>query len=124
MFSVLHASKGSKTVVLVQFKTFPSRDNLFLEEAVLKRGTAIYRFRSPNGPLSAAVITCSDVFGMTADVVSQLIDRSTLIHIQLNPSPRNSVYRQYRKTAFETNPDMSKCHVVCLKLGRIRGPTR
>ena len=27
--------------------------------------------------------------------------RSTLIHIQLNPDPRNSVYRQYRKTAFD-----------------------
>ena len=30
-------------IVLVQFKTFHSRDNTFAEEAVLKRGTTVYR---------------------------------------------------------------------------------
>jgi hypothetical protein len=51
---------------------------------------------------------------MTDNVVGQLIDRSTLIHIQLNPAPRNSTYRQYRKTAFETDRLASECHVICL----------
>jgi len=114
LFVAPRADGGTKTTALVQFKTHPSRDNLFLEEALLKRGNAVYRFRGKTGPLSAAVIICSDAFAMPEEIVSVLIDRSTLIHIQLNPNPRNSVYRKYRKTAFETDARTSDCHIVCL----------
>lgn len=114
LFVAPRAEGGTRAVALVQFKTYPSRDNLFLEEGLLKRGSVVYRFRGANGILSAAAVICSDAFALTEDLVSQLIDRSTLIHIQLNPDPRNSTYRQYRKTAFETDPRTSDCHIVCL----------
>lgn len=103
-----------RTVALVQFKTCPSRDDSFLEESLLRRGTIIYRFKGERNKLSASTIICSDAFGLTDALVSELVDRATLIHIQLNPDPRNSAYRQYRKTTFETDPSTSECHIVCL----------
>ena len=113
-FKARKSDGATRLVILVQFKTFPSRDNVFFEESRLKRGTSIYRFNGPTGPLSAAVFICSDALDMKTDDISKLVDRSTLIHIQLNPDPRHSTYRQYRTTAFEIDTDMSKCHIVCL----------
>lgn len=104
----------TRVVALVQFKTFPSRDNTFSEEGLLRRGTTVYRFRGLDGKLSTSTIICSDAFALSDSQVRNLIDRSTLIHIQLNPDPRNSPYRQYRKTAFETDEGMSQCHIICL----------
>ena len=103
-----------RLVAIVQFKTFPSRDDTFFEEGLLKRGTIVYKFKGADGTLSLATIICSDAFALSDADVLGLIDRATLIHIQLNPDPRNSVYRQYRKTAFETDSSTSECHIVCL----------
>ena len=114
LFQTTLQSGEPRTVALVQFKTFPSRDNTFFEESLLRRGTTVYKFKGADGHLSVAVIICSDAFELTDDVIPNLIDRSTLIHIQLNPSPRNSVYRQYRKTTFETDSSTSECHIICL----------
>ena len=117
LFKALQANGTEKLVALVQFKTFPSRDNTFLEEGLLKRGTIIYRFKGKAGPLSVATIVCSDAFAVDGQI-SGLINQSTLLHIQLNQKPRNSVYRQYRKTAFETDARASECHIVCLNWAR------
>lgn len=114
MFQTQNNNLEPKLVALVQFKTFPSRDDIFLEEGLLKRGTTVYRFKGTDGTLSIATIICSDAFSLTDELVPELIDRSTLIHIQLNPAPRNSAYRQYRKTTFETDSSTSECHIVCL----------
>lgn len=103
-----------RLVALVQFKTCPSRDDTFFEEGLLRRGTTVYKFKGRDGTLSAATIICSDAFALTEALVPELVDRATLIHIQLNPDPRNSAYRQYRKTTFETDPSTSECHIVCL----------
>jgi hypothetical protein len=104
----------NRLVALIQFKTFPSRDNVFFEEGILKRGTAIYKFRGRSGHLSTAAVICSDAFSLSNGLVNELIDRSTLIHIQLNQDPRNTAYRAYRAKTFETDPKGSDCHIVCL----------
>ncbi|MDP9031651.1 MAG: hypothetical protein M3O11_14430, partial [Pseudomonadota bacterium] len=114
MFQATRPDGSSRLVALVQFKTFPSRDALFLEERWLRRGTQIYRFRGRSGRLTAAVIICSDAFALKDDWLADFNDRSTLIHIQLNPSPRNAAYRNYRTTTFNTDPRSSNCHIVCL----------
>ncbi|WP_218281364.1 MULTISPECIES: hypothetical protein [unclassified Pseudomonas] len=114
MFQAKHQDGSSQLVALVQFKTFPSRDELFLEERWLRRGTQIYRFHGRSRRLSAAVIICSDAFAVGDDWLADFNDRSTLIHIQLNPSPRNTAYRHYRTTTFNTDPRSSNCHIVCL----------
>ena len=104
----------SQLVALVQFKTFPSRDALFLEERWLRRGTQVYRFRGLSGHLTAAVIICSDAFAVDDTWLADFNDRATLIHIQLNPSPRNTIYRRYRATTFNIDARASNCHIVCL----------
>jgi predicted amidohydrolase len=117
---VFHARRADGTtqlVCLLQFKTYPSRDELFLEEALLRRGTAVYQFRGDVGGLSAAAIICSDAFEVPPHVAS-LVDRGTLIHIQLNPAPRNLTYRQYRTDAFRIDTRMSDCHIICLNWAR------
>ena len=114
---IFQASREDGTfrlVALVQFKTCPSRDDTFFEEGLLRRGTTVYKFKGQDGTLSVSTIICSDAFALTDAVMPELVDRSTLIHIQLNPDPRNSAYRQYRKTTFETDPSTSECHIVCL----------
>ncbi len=114
LFWVKDAEEVNKLVALVQFKTYPSRDEVFLEDRVLRKGSQIYRFRGKSGHLSAAAVICSDAFPLSGGVINELIDRSTLIHIQLNPDPRNSAYRLYRSMTFQTNPKVSDCHIICL----------
>jgi hypothetical protein len=113
LFQSPRKSGGTQLVALVQFKTFPSRDNVFLEERILKRGKVVYKFRGATGHLSVAAIICSDAFPADT-IVGQLNDRATLIHIQLNPNPRNEEFRRYRATTFATDPKTSDCHIVCL----------
>lgn len=114
LFQAKHQDGTSQLVALVQFKTFPSRDALFLEERWLRRGTQIYRFRGRSGHLTAAVIICSDAFAVDDVWLTDFNDRAILIHIQLNPSPRNTIYRRYRATTFNTDARASNCHIVCL----------
>jgi predicted amidohydrolase len=114
LFQAKRQDGTSQLVALVQFKTFPSRDALFLEERWLRRGTQVYRFRGRSGHLTAGVIICSDAFAMDDVWLADFNDRATLIHIQLNPSPRNTIYRRYRTTTFNTDARASNCHIVCL----------
>lgn len=118
LFVTLRADGNSRLVALVQFKTCPSRDPLFVEEGLLKRGTTVYRFRGDCGTLSTITLICSDAFEVEDALVPRLVDRSTLIHIQLNPDPRNTVYRKYRTSAFELDPRVSDCHILCLNWAR------
>lgn len=117
LFNANRVGGNTRLVALIQFKTYPSRDDLFFEEGLLKRGTRVYRFRGGCGTLSTVALICSDVFAANS-LIGDLADRSTLIHIQLNPNPRNSVYRQYRKTVFDLDASISNCHILCLNWAR------
>lgn len=115
LFKTKSAAGAEQLVAIVQFKTCPSRDNVFLEEQILRRGTVIYRFSGATGYLSASVIICSDAFAIDDQAfLRELTDRSTLIHIQLNPSPRNSAYKNYRTQVFRSDSHVSNCHIICL----------
>ncbi len=114
LFRAIRADHTTQLVALVQFKTFPSRDDLFVEEEWLRRGTLIYKFRGRTGHLAAAVIICSDAFALDDAWLQDFNDRTTLIHIQLNPNPRNTPYRRYRATTFQADPKVTDCHIVCL----------
>lgn len=102
-------------VILLQFKTTASRDGLFLENENLKRGSVIYQFKNQDSPLSLTSIICSDSFGIASlPILSQLSDRSILIHIQLNPKPRQTDYRAYRAQIFGRDSDLTNCDIICL----------
>lgn len=117
LFQTTHIDGTKKLIILIQFKTYPSRDDLFFEESVLRRGSVVYQFKGINGPLTAAVIICADAFALAEldpQSLSDFSNQSTLIHIQLNPDPRNSAFRRYRTATFGTDPRATNCHIVCL----------
>lgn len=103
-------------VILLQFKTTASRDGHFLENEHLQLGSVIYQFQNHGSLLKLATIICSDSFAVAdaPELLKQLTDRSTLIHIQLNPNPRHPDYRAYRSQTFRRDPDVSNCDIICL----------
>ena len=102
-------------IILLQFKTTASRDELFLENENLKCGSVIYQFQNQDSPLNLASIICSDSFGITnPPILSKLSDRSILIHIQLNPKPRQADYRAYRAQIFGQDSELTNCDIICL----------
>lgn len=118
LFQATKTDQSTQLVALVQFKTYPSRDDTFLEESLLRRGTQIYKFSGHSGHLSAAAIICSDAFAIEP-VLGDLNYQSTIIHIQLNPSPTHTVFRRYRTTTFQTDAKATNCHIVCLNWAQL-----
>lgn len=114
LFQATRPDHSTQLVALVQFKTYPSRDETFLEERLLRTGNRIYKFSGKTGHLSAAAIICSDAFAMEPPILGGLNYQSTIIHVQLNPHPTHNVYRKYRTTTFETDAKSTNCHIVCL----------
>lgn len=105
-----------RRVVLIQFKTISSKDEQYFENGVLRTGKLIYQFHGPRNRLALASIICSDAFNITGDneVLLQLTENATLLHIQLNPKPRNADYLKYRVDTFRRNERTSNCDIVCL----------
>jgi len=110
------ATGAEQRVILIQFKTISSKDPGYFENAVLRTGKRIYQFRGPNNRLALASIICSDAFNITgnSDVLLQLTEDATLLHIQLNQKPRNTDYLKYRVDTFRRHERTSNCDIVCL----------
>ncbi|MDD5135688.1 MAG: hypothetical protein PHP01_09820 [Phycisphaerae bacterium] len=95
-------SETLKLVVLVQFKTAPMADNDHFEINGLQKGKKIYRFGGSDGQeIKLLSFICSDAFPFFNEGHAQSsYDRSLIIHIQLNPKPRQVQYKQYREALF------------------------
>ena len=115
-FVTRDAEKSLKRVVLFQFKTAPSRDEHGFENKQLRCGRAIYRFQGKDGLIKLSTIICSDALELGEDAAAnkKLSDRAILIHIQLNPKPKQTDYRRYRNEVFRRSPDLTNCDIVCL----------
>lgn len=115
-FITRDADKNFKRVVLFQFKTAPSRDDHGFENKQLRCGRAIYRFQGKDGYIKLSTIICSDALdlGEDADAIKTLSDRTVLIHIQLNPKPKQTDYRRYRNEVFRRSPITTDCDIICL----------
>jgi hypothetical protein len=115
-FVTRDADKNFKRVVLFQFKTAPSRDDHGFENKQLRCGRTIYRFQGKDGYIKLSTIICSDALdlGEDADANKKLSDRTVLIHIQLNPKPKQTDYRRYRNEVFRRSPDTTNCDIICL----------
>lgn len=114
-------SKDKKTgeeqrIVLIQFKTISSKDEHYFENSILRTGKVVYQFRGPENRLALSAIICSDAFNIAGDndLLLKLTEDSTLLHIQLNPKPRNSDYLKYRVETFRRHERTSNCDIVCL----------
>lgn len=115
-FITRDADKNFKRVVLFQFKTAPSRDDHGFENKQLRCGRAIYRFQGKDGYIKLSTIICSDALALGEDVDAnkKLSDRTVLIHIQLNPKPKQTDYRRYRNEVFRRSPVTTDCDIICL----------
>ena len=115
-FVTRDAEKMLKRVVLFQFKTAPSRDDHGFENKQLRCGRAIYRFQGKDSYIKLSTIICSDALdlGEDADANKKLSDRTVLIHIQLNPKPKQTDYRRYRNEVFRRSPATTDCDIICL----------
>jgi hypothetical protein len=115
-FIARDADKNFKRVVLFQFKTAPSRDDHGFENKQLRCGRTIYRFQGKDGYIKLSTIICSDALDLAedADAIKTLSDRAVLIHIQLNPKPKQTDYRRYRNEVFRRSPEITNCDIICL----------
>ena len=106
---------GSTTptlLIVVQFKTSPMGDAGHFEINGLQVGTRLYYFGDGTTQLRLATIICSDAFALLDDEARQIYDRTLVIHIQLNPQPRQTQYRQYRSRLMQFGGDQTE--LVCL----------
>lgn len=87
---------ASRLVLLVQFKTHPMADTDHFEVNGLQLGTRVYQFGTTPPSLKLATLICSDAFNVTDAIAAQIYARSLILHLQLNPNPRHSQFRQYR----------------------------
>ena len=110
------ATGEERRVVLIQFKTISSKDDKYFENGVLRTGKCIYQFHGPKKRLALAAIICSDAFNIPKDgeLLLKLTEDATLLHIQLNPKPRNANYLKYRVDTFSRTARTSNCDIVCL----------
>ena len=100
-----------KTVMLVQFKTYPMGDNDHFEINGLQRGTRIYKFGSEH-TLKLVSLICSDALNFLDQQAAAVYDRALILHLQLNQNPRNVTFRQYRDRLLRYSGDATE--ILCL----------
>jgi hypothetical protein len=100
------------TVILIQFKTHPSIDNDHIESEHLIVGSLVYVFGTVGKTIRLASLICSDVLEIGEQQIKDLYFASLILHIQLNPKPRESAYRDYRKQIFKLADNCTE--LICL----------
>ncbi|EKS34240.1 hypothetical protein [Afipia broomeae] len=111
VFQATSSDGAQRLVVLVQFKTVPMGDKENFEVNNLQRGTTVYVFGNAARDIKMAAIICSDAFAFS-DHAQELYDRALIIHIQLNPDPRNHTFRTYKNHFLDYQNDETE--IVCL----------
>ncbi len=106
------SSSVGNLVIVVQFKTSPMGDKEDYEKNHLQTGDRIYYFGNGTNQIRLATLICSDAFDITDQFATDLYLRTLLIHIQLNKSPRQTQFRQYRDKFFQYHGDETE--ILCL----------
>ena len=97
-----------RLIVLVQFKTCPMGDDQHLEVNGLQLGTRLYRFGGTDAQLRLVTLICSDAFAFTEAHAANLYDRTLVVHVQLNPNPRQNLFRIYRTHLLQYGGDQTE----------------
>jgi hypothetical protein len=111
-FKTEDQSGQSKQVILIQFKTQSMGDapNHY-ERDNLIRGDLVYIIRGRDtNSIRLVTFICSDVLGITNDQIKEILTRTLIVHIQLNPNPRSITFAQYRTFCFDAT--VSDCEVL------------
>jgi len=107
---------AARIVVLVQFKTHPMGDDNHFEINGLQRGTLVYQFGGVGASLKLVSLICSDAFAFHDAHAEAIYDRALVVHIQLNPKPRQEQYRRYRDRLLAFGGDATE--LICLNWAR------
>jgi hypothetical protein len=105
-----------KTVILVQFKTFPMGDKDHFETNGMQQGSHVYQFGGNNGSLRFISLICSDVFVFDDPLAAAIYDRALILHIQLNQEPRNENFYGCRQRLLRFEGDETE--ILCLNWAR------
>ena len=109
----LEGDGAPSPVVLVQFKTHPMGDADHFEINGLQRGTCVYQFGGTAGQdIKLVSLICSDAFAFLDDQAQAVYDRGLVLHIQLNPKPRQEQFRLYRDRLLRFQGDATE--LICL----------
>jgi hypothetical protein len=113
VFRTTSTQDGSAhTVLLVQYKTKPSGDPDNFEAQGMFPGRNMYLFGRPPEEVKLLTMICSDAFDIPKATLKKHYEGLLLLHIQLNNNPRNTYYKQYRTTLFESGGDTTE--LLCL----------
>jgi hypothetical protein len=112
VFWTKDTKNNGRLVLLIQFKTNPSIDADRIEGDNLFCGKTVYAFGRRGETIRLLTLICSDAFVANETNLKDFYDRTLLLHIQLNPNPRQSGFRSYRKYLFETADDQTE--IICL----------
>lgn len=98
----------------MQFKTFPMAHDRGLERDNLILGNRIYVLQNPTGPsVRLATLICSDSLDLQdAHLLTPILDRCLIVHLQLNPNPRNPEFKRYRDHCFSAAE--KSVEIICL----------
>ncbi len=102
----------AKTVLLVQFKTSPMSDFGDFEVNNLHRGNQVFQFGKAGESLRLISLICSDVLDFEDAHARAIYDETLIVHIQLNPKPREPKFRAYRDRLLELSGDRTE--IICL----------
>lgn len=109
----LNENTGDKTIILVQFKTHPMGDPKHFEVNSMQTGTQVYELKNKNvHSLRLLSLICADAFALDDRLAGIIYDRSLIIHIQLNPAPRHSVFLGCRERLLKYKGDQTE--ILCL----------
>lgn len=95
-----NADKSTRLVLLVQYKTEPSGDPENTEATGMLPGVNVYAFGTLPSEVRLITLVCSDVFGFSKELIDSYYNGLLLLHIQLNNSPRQLLYKKYRQELF------------------------
>lgn len=101
---VFHTKDGNDEdclVILIQFKTHISIDDERIEGDNLFTGESVYVFGTKGETIRLFSLICSDAFAAKEETLKNYLDRTIILHIQLNPNPRQDTFRSYREHFFK-----------------------
>lgn len=101
-----------RTVIVVQFKTHPMADSKHFETNGMQRGNYIYQFGGDRQNSKLVSLICADVFRFDEHMARDIYDRALIIHIQLNPKPRNEYFTECREKLLKYDGDETE--ILCL----------
>lgn len=105
------ADKSTRLVLLVQYKTVPSGDPENTEATGMLPGVSVYAFGTLPSEVRLITLICSDVFGFRKELIDSYYQGLLLLHIQLNNSPRQLLYKKYRQELFAS---AGETELLCL----------